>query len=54
LLNIKNQPLVIPKDSKISPEVEDVLRKMLIMDPSQRISWHDLFNHKGKTHQSST
>jgi serine/threonine-protein kinase ULK/ATG1 len=48
LLNIRNNPLEIPKDTKISPQVEDVLRKMLVMDPSQRISWEDLFNHDGK------
>jgi serine/threonine protein kinase len=48
LINIKNNPLKIPKDTKISPQVEDVLRKMLIMDPVKRISWEELFNHEGK------
>jgi len=47
-MNIKNKPLEIPKDTKISPQVEDVLRKMLIMDPVKRISWEELFNHEGR------
>lgn len=48
LINIKNNPLEIPKDTKISPQVEDVLKKMLVMDPAKRITWEDLFNHDGK------
>lgn len=48
LLNIRNNELEIPKETKISSEVEDVLRKMLVMDPTKRISWEDLFNHDGK------
>lgn len=48
LVNIKNKPLEIPEDTKISPQVEDVLRKMLVMNPYKRISWEDLFNHEGK------
>lgn len=54
LLNIKNNPLDMPKDTKISPQVEDVIRKMLIMDPKKRISWEDLFNHEGNTNSEFT
>jgi len=53
-MNIKNKPLEIPKDTKISPQVEDVLRKMLIMDPNKRISWEDLFNHEGTCYNNQS
>ena len=38
--NIKNKPLKFPKEiNKISDVTEDVLRKMLIVDPKKRIEW---------------
>jgi hypothetical protein len=30
--------------------VEDLLRKMLVVNPEERISWEDLFNHKVNTY----
>ena len=45
--NIKNKPLDIPKKTnKISTVTEDVLRKMLVVDPKRRIEWEELFSHK--------
>lgn len=32
--------------NKISEEAEDILRRMLVVDPNKRISWEELFNHK--------
>jgi hypothetical protein len=38
--NIKNKQLRFPKEiNSISPETEDVLKKMLIVDPQRRIEW---------------
>ena len=31
--------------SKVNPHIEDVLRKMLVVDPNKRIDWNDLFRH---------
>ena len=46
IANIKNKPLVFPKNiNAISPLVEDVLRKMIIVDPAKRIDWEELFKH---------
>jgi|JI9StandDraft_2_1071091.scaffolds.fasta_scaffold107590_3 serine/threonine-protein kinase ULK/ATG1 len=46
IANIKNKQLVIPKNiNSISPVVEDVIRKMIVVDPKKRIEWEDLFNH---------
>jgi hypothetical protein len=41
IANIKNKPLVIPKNSNnpISAVTEDVLRKMIVVDPKKRIEW---------------
>jgi len=40
LKNIKNKPLDMPRRiNNISPVVEDVLRKMLVVDPRKRIEW---------------
>lgn len=47
LIKIKNNPLVLPSDVKLSQPVRDVLHRMLVMDPEKRISWEELFNHKG-------
>mmetsp|Transcript_131059 Transcript_131059/g.195320 ORF Transcript_131059/g.195320 Transcript_131059/m.195320 type:complete len:101 (+) Transcript_131059:98-400(+) len=47
LKNIKNKPLEIPRRiNNISPICEDVIRKMLTVDPKKRISWNDLYNHE--------
>ncbi len=43
LKKIKNDPIIFP--FKISPAIEDVIRKMLIVDPAKRIEWSDLFRH---------
>lgn len=44
--NIKTKPLEIPrKINNIQPLTEDILRKMLVVDPKKRIEWKDLFNH---------
>ncbi|EGR27762.1 protein kinase domain protein [Ichthyophthirius multifiliis] len=44
---IKNSPLEIPKKiNKISAVTEDVLRKMLVVDPKKRIEWDEVFGHK--------
>ena len=45
--NIKTKKLEIPrKINNISPVCEDILRRMLTVDPEARISWDDLFKHK--------
>lgn len=47
LRDIKTKVLEFPKDvNNISSETKDVLKKMLEVDPAERIEWHDLFNHK--------
>jgi serine/threonine-protein kinase ULK/ATG1 len=47
LSNIKTKPLEIPrKINNVSDVVEDVLRKMLVVDPKKRIEWNQLFTHK--------
>lgn len=38
--NIKNKPLRFPKEvNNISEMTEDVIRKMLTVDPKKRIEW---------------
>ena len=45
--NIQKNELYIPrKINNISPVTEEILRKMLVIDPEKRIEWEDLFNHK--------
>ncbi|EAR96828.2 Serine/Threonine kinase domain protein (macronuclear) [Tetrahymena thermophila SB210] len=45
--NIRNKPLEIPKKiNKISDVTEDIIRKMLVVDPRKRIEWDQLFSHK--------
>lgn len=46
LQNIKNKKLYLGKSVKISNVTEDILRKMLVVNPKYRISWGDLFEHK--------
>ena len=43
LRNICNIPLKFPKKSKVSKEFLELLRKMLIIDENQRISWTSIF-----------
>ena len=44
--NIKNKPLRFPRDiNNISQVTEDVLRRMLTVDPHKRIEWENLFTH---------
>ncbi len=35
-----------PSNTKVSPEVYDVLTKMLVYNPKKRIEWHELFEHR--------
>lgn len=45
--NIQNKPLEFPRRiNNICEMSEDVIRKMLVVDPRKRIEWEDLFNHK--------
>lgn len=45
--NIKQKKLEIPrKINNISPEAEDILKRMLTVDPHDRIDWDELFRHK--------
>lgn len=45
--NIKQKKLEIPrKINNISPEAEDVLKRMMTVDPNERIDWDELFKHK--------
>lgn len=38
--NIKNKPLHFPKNlNKICIVVEDVIQRMLVVDPKKRIEW---------------
>ena len=40
-----NGEFQIPKDYNISNELKDLLKKMLTVDPANRISWEEYFNH---------
>jgi serine/threonine-protein kinase ULK/ATG1 len=46
LQKIQKTPFSLPPNTKISPVLEDVLKKMLVFNPDERIEWDDLFNHK--------
>jgi serine/threonine-protein kinase ULK/ATG1 len=46
LQKIQKTPFALPPTTKISPVLEDVLKKMLVFNPDERIDWDDLFNHK--------
>lgn len=44
--NIKNKPLRFPKDvNSISDVTEDILKRMLTVDPNKRIEWENLYHH---------
>lgn len=43
--NIKTKPLVMHRNiNNINELVEDVLRKMLVVDPKKRIEWEGIFS----------
>lgn len=45
--NVKTKKLEFPrKINNISAECEDVIKKMLTVDPNKRITWEELFVHK--------
>lgn len=46
LNNIKKKPLYFSKSIQVDPVVKDVLTRMLVTNPAQRISWEELFEHK--------
>ncbi|CAD8147889.1 unnamed protein product [Paramecium octaurelia] len=47
LKNIQTKQFVINrKVNNITPTAEDLLRKMLVVNPKNRISWEDLFKHE--------
>lgn len=43
--NIKDIPLNFPETPVTSDLVKDMLRKMLMLEESERISWVELFKH---------
>jgi serine/threonine protein kinase len=43
LKRIKKDPVLFPH--KVHPHIEDVIRRMLVVDPNKRIEWSDLFKH---------
>jgi len=47
LQEIKTCELKFPRDiNNISAETEDILKRMLVVDPEKRIEWRDIFKHK--------
>lgn len=50
LNNIQKKPLYFPKNVTMSPIVEDLLRRMLVVDPNQRADWSEIFEHKINTY----
>ena len=45
LKKISRTPFELPPDAKVSPPVEDVLRRMLVFNPEDRAEWDELFAH---------
>lgn len=45
LKKIHKNPFELPAGSKLAPPVEDVLRRMLVFRPEDRIEWEELFDH---------
>lgn len=43
LKKIKKDPVIFP--FRVHPQIEDVIRRMLVVDPNKRIEWNDLFRH---------
>ncbi|KAL4462170.1 hypothetical protein ABPG73_018915 [Tetrahymena malaccensis] len=46
LENIRKKPLEFPEQPPRSEIVKDMLRRMLVYEDSERISWEELFQHK--------
>jgi serine/threonine-protein kinase ULK/ATG1 len=52
LKNINRKKLKFPKHiNNISKTCEDVLRRMLTVDPRKRITWRELFKHRINTYR---
>lgn len=45
LKKIHKNPFELPPGAKVSPQVEDVLKRMLRFNPDDRIEWEELFDH---------
>ena len=46
LQKIQKTPFALPPNAKISPVLEDALKRMLVFNPDDRIEWDELFSHK--------
>ena len=46
LQKIQRTPFQFPSGTRLNPVIEDVIRRMLIYNPKERISWEQLFKHK--------
>lgn len=46
LQKIQKTPFALPPNAKISPVLEDALRRMLVFNPEGRIDWDELFSHR--------
>lgn len=45
LKKIHKNPFELPPGAKVSPQVEDVLKRMLRFNPEDRLEWEELFEH---------
>lgn len=45
LKKIHKNPFELPPGAKVSPQVEDVLKRMLKFNPDDRLEWEELFDH---------
>ena len=45
MYNMRFQEIPEINRADISPELKDLIRKLLVKNPDQRISWEDFFNH---------
>ena len=43
---MRNGELYFPEEPKISPELEQCLKHMLRYSESERMQWHELFEHE--------
>jgi len=51
LYEIQSKDLKFPREiNDISPETEDILKRMLNPDPYERIEWKDIFQHRINSH----
>lgn len=46
LQRIQKHPFAFPPSVKLNPVLKDVLMRMLVFNPSDRIEWEELFSHK--------